>query len=109
MQAPSIDSIREFLLKTNAGSPEIRNAIEDILNCDIFFDADQFVFSLEGLWRLCDPQETLSFNDFRRMLYASELNQQLRTRGLEVAIYRSTGKVSSNLYCLKATCANNSD
>ena len=108
MAVPSIDSVREFLLEVNSGSADVERKIEEASNeCRI--EAGLFVFSLEGLWQLCDPRKSLPFVDFRRMLYASELNRQLREQGLEVAVYQSTGKVSSNLYCLKATCAEKSD
>lgn len=105
---PTIDTVREFLLAVHAGDPRLRQRIENS-PLEARFDADRFVFSLEALWRLCDPQSPRDLAAFRQMLYASELNRDLREHGLEVALHRSTGKVRSNLYCLKATRCSNSD
>ena len=99
---PTIDGVRDFLLAAHAGDPELRQTIENS-SIDARFDGDRFVFSVDALWRLCDPESELGFAEFRKMLYASELNSELRARGLEIDIYRSTGKIRSNLYCLKAT------
>lgn len=99
---PTVDAVRDYLLAVHAGDPDLCRRIRKMPDA-ARFDGECFVFSLEALWRLCDPEQGLDFAAFRRMLYASELNRELRARGLEIALYRSTGKVGSNLYCLKAT------
>jgi hypothetical protein len=98
----SVDTVRDFLLAAHAQDPRLRQTIENTPG-EARYDAGQFIFSLRALWRLCDPGAETEFGAFRRMLYASELNRELRGHGLEIAIFRSTGKVRSNLYCLKAT------
>ena len=98
----TIDGVRDFLLGVRDADPELCRRIDNTPG-EARFDGEQFVFSLEALWRLCDPDSSLDLAAFRQMLYASELNRELRDHGLEIALYRSTGKVSSNLYCLKAT------
>jgi hypothetical protein len=102
MPRVTIDTVRDFLLAVDAGDALLRERIENLPG-EARFDGDKFVFSLEALWRLCDPESTRDLAAFRQMLYASELNRELRELELEVAIYRGTGKVGSNLYCLKAT------
>ena len=104
----SADSVRDFLLAVHAREPQLVSRIEKT-PAECRLEPGRFVFSLEALWSLCDPQAILDFAAFRRMIYASELNRELRLRGLEIAIYRSTGKVRSNLYCLKATSRRNCD
>ena len=60
-----------------------------------------FVFSLPALHALLDPEQSLSYRDFRKLLYESTLNQELAEYDAEVALLRSSGKVDSSLYCLR--------
>jgi hypothetical protein len=62
-----------------------------------------FIFSISALLELLDPRGETELKTFRKLLYTSELNRELRERGAQISIYHSTGKVDSNLYCLKAT------
>ncbi|OZG72694.1 hypothetical protein BTA51_14290 [Hahella sp. CCB-MM4] len=59
------------------------------------------VFSLKGLYKFIGASESGSYAGFRKGLYQSDLNQQLQDAGAVIEIFQSTGKIESNLYCLK--------
>lgn len=61
----------------------------------------EFIFSLEGLYRLTKPRQGDDFGGFRKMLYSSNLNRDLRSLDAEVVLYQSSGKLATNLYCLR--------
>ena len=102
------ETARNFLLAVHANEPSLLARIERGPD-DAWMESDGFVFSIEALWRLCDPGQDTSLGDFRRALYASELNRYLAGKGLAVSVFRQTGKVDSNLYCLKTTSEGKSD
>ena len=62
-----------------------------------------FVFSLAALLTLLDSEGEMTLKAFKKLIYSSELNRELSDHGAEITLFRSTGKVDSNLYCLKAT------
>lgn len=70
---------------------------------DARIEHQQFIFSIAALLELLEPDGKTGLKAFRKMLYSSELNRELRDKGAQITIYYSTGKVDSNLYCLKAT------
>lgn len=70
---------------------------------DARIEYQQFIFSIAALLELLEPDGKTELKAFRKMLYTSELNRELREKGAQITIYHSTGKVDSNLYCLKAT------
>ena len=70
---------------------------------DVRFEGDVLVFSLRGLWRLLETDAEKDFSVFRRRLFASQLNRQLSAHNARIEVYRNTGKVATNEYCLRAT------
>ncbi len=72
----------------------------------VFVRDGEFVFSLEGLYRLTDPKQSDDFRGFRKMLYSSSLNRDLRNLDAEVVVYQSSGKLATNLYCLRQISGN---
>jgi hypothetical protein len=61
----------------------------------------ELIFSLQGLYRLTDPKQGHDFPGFRKMLYSSSLNRDLRSLDAEIVLYQSSGKLATNLYCLR--------
>ena len=61
----------------------------------------EFIFSLEGLYRLTDPSQVEDFRGFRKMLYSSSLNRDLRGLDAEIVLYQSSGKLATSFYCLR--------
>jgi hypothetical protein len=61
-----------------------------------------FVFSLPALHVALDPEQGLAYRDFRKLLYASTLNQELSAFDAEVTLFQSSGKTDTSLYCLRA-------
>ena len=97
-----IDAVREFLLAVLRGDADVTARIAAGPD-DARFEDGCFVFSPAALHRLLDAGGDTDPKRFRQMLYASTLNRDLRAQGAEIAVFLDTGKVRSNLYCLKAT------
>ena len=60
-----------------------------------------FVFSLPALHVLLDPEASLTYTEFRALIYNSTLNQELSAFDAEVTLFKSTGKTDTSLYCLR--------
>ena len=73
------------------------------MDADVRIVDDVFVFSLEGLQSLVDPEATVSASGFRKLLYSSNLASRISQRGGEFGIHQNTGKVAGNRYYLKPT------
>ena len=97
----SLDDVQEFFKAVLQRDEATLKRIEDGPD-DARIEQQQFVFSLAALLELLDKPET-SMKTFRKLLYSSELNRQLRTRGAEITVFHDSGKIDSNLYSLKAT------
>lgn len=96
----NIDQIRQFFEQVVALDADTLRRI-DASTRDISMQEGVLVFSLTGLQAFLYPEKSEEFATFKKMLYASELNRQLREKGNEIVIYRSSGKIRSSLYCLK--------
>ncbi len=77
----------------------------------LYIDKGMLVFSLEGLYQfLADDINAqyfepfclfeVSFQQFKKQVYQSRLNQQLASYKIKVDVFQNTGKIDSNLYCL---------
>jgi len=69
----------------------------------IYFDKNQLVFSIEGLYHYLHFSELLTYNQYRRMLYQSELNKALSTHQRKIINYktkRTDSLSSASLFCL---------
>ena len=45
----------------------------------------------------------LSYTEFRKMLFNSSINEEMKKRGGEIVIKENKGKVDKSIYCLKIT------
>ena len=99
---PDLDKLREFFEAVLRHDEETLRRIEAGPD-DARIEQQQFIFSIAALLELLDPSGETELKAFRKMLYTSELNRELGEKGAQIAVYCSTGKVDSNLYCLKAT------
>jgi hypothetical protein len=96
----TIDYIRNFfalVLAKNPAALDLIIAAED----DLQLLPQGFVFSLPALHALLDPEQTLAYRDFSKLLYDSSLNQELSAYDAEVTLFRSSGKIDTSLYCLR--------
>jgi hypothetical protein len=94
------DDIRDFfglVLAKNPAALDLINAAQDGLQ----LLPQGFVFSLPALHALLDPEQTLAYRDFSKLLYDSSLNQELSAYDAEVTLFRSSGKIDTSLYCLR--------
>jgi hypothetical protein len=94
------DEIRNFfslVLAKNAAALDLINQAES----DLQLLPQGFVFSLPALHAILDPEHSLPYRDFRKLLYDSTLNQELSAFDAEVTLFRSSGKIDSSLYCLR--------
>ncbi len=66
----------------------------------IKFIDDGLVFTLQALYELLHTEDQGSYEQFRSMLYASNLNEELGKIGYTVSMYESTGKVDTTWYQL---------
>lgn len=99
---PDIDEVRALFEAVMRSDARVLQRIEDC-PAEAWFEEGLFVFSLVGLLSVIDPQGSTDARQFRQLLYSSRLNQELRAGGAEIVVFDATGKVKSNLYCLKAT------
>lgn len=94
------DNIRDFfklVLDRNAFALDLIVSAET----DLQLLPQGFIFSLPALHSLLDPEHSLPYRDFRKLLYDSSLNQELSAFDAEVTLFRSSGKIDSSLYCLR--------
>ena len=101
MSALGLDDVHAFFESVLQQDEATLKRIEDGPD-DARIEQQQFIFSLAALLQLLDKPET-SIKAFRKLLYSSDLNHQLRSRGAQITVFHHSGKVDSNLYCLKAT------
>ena len=74
----------------------------DAFSGELFFESSNnyLVFSLTGLHQFLSSLHHLSFKEFKQLLYQGEFNTSLEKLGGKVEIYKSTGKIETNLYWL---------
>lgn len=58
------------------------------------------LFTLSGLHQFLYDELDLDYPEFQKMIYQSNLNEELFTLGGGVKVHRSTGKVDSSWYKL---------
>lgn len=68
-------------------------------NADIQWHGNQLVFTLKGLHAWLDTD--IDYTEFRKALFASQINAELREAGLLIDLFNSTGKVDTNRYRLR--------
>lgn len=70
---------------------------------DFFIEDDSLIFSLPALHNFLNQssKKKIPYQDFKRQLYQSTLNQDLKAYGAQIVVHHSTGKVETNLYRLE--------
>lgn len=96
----TINQVRDFFLSVQAADRELLEKISET-SAEIYLEDGQLIFSLHGLHRFLDQQPGLDFKGFKKLLYGSQLNQQLGESGACIELFRSAGKIRTSLYCLK--------
>lgn len=81
------------------GEPQLSAALADYEG-DIWLERGDLRFTLPALHTYLYTPAELEYPDFRRGLYASKLNSQLRGLGAQVVIDTNTGKVDQTIYRL---------
>ncbi len=68
----------------------------------LYFDRDNVVliFSLKGLHQFMTKESEMNYSDFRKCVYASNINEELHRLGGRVEIHCSQGKIEQNVYKL---------
>lgn len=66
----------------------------------IFVDDGKLIFSIEGLYHHLKYPSCLSYNQYRRMLYTSQLNLELKKRHLIIINYNNDLLIKANLYSI---------
>ncbi len=68
----------------------------------LYFDQDSavLVFTLRGLHQFIIKDGEMSYGEFRKCVYAGNINEELQRLGGKVVIHRSHGKVEQNVYKL---------
>ena len=97
----TINDVRDFFAAVLARDAHALQCIEHAEEFEL--QPQGFIFSLPALHRLLDPQQNLAYPDFRKLLYASTLNQELSAFDAEVTLFQTTGKVDTSRYCLRQT------
>jgi len=67
---------------------------------EIFIENNALVFTLKGLFDCLNADEEMHYLAFRRVLYSSRLNEDLRVHNGYVEVHCSTGKVDDSFYRL---------
>ncbi len=57
----------------------------------------------ESFSQLDSELATLSYTEFRKVLFNSPINEEMKKRGGEILILNNKGKVDESVYCLKIT------
>jgi hypothetical protein len=96
----SIDQIRDFFARVLAEDAAVLAVIDDCAE-NLQLLPQGFVFSLPALHTFFDPDKSIEYRDFRKLLYDSTLNQELSAFDAEVTLFRPSGKVDTSLYCLR--------
>lgn len=68
----------------------------------IYFDQDNVVliFTLKGLHRFMTKESEMNYSDFRKCVYAGNINEELQRLGGRIEIHCSQGKIEQNVYKL---------
>jgi len=77
--------------------------IIDSFDGEVFIDPTSacLVFSLIGLHQFISPVCDLTYVKFKQSLYKGVINSELNDLGACIEIFKSTGKVQTNLYQLQ--------
>jgi len=86
---------------------EVLNEVPELLvrinesSMGIYFEKGRLVFDLTSLYEFIFSSDELSFMEFKKLLYGSELNKQLMAEGGKVVLTDNRGNVNKSLYGLE--------
>jgi len=66
----------------------------------LYFDGEQLVFSIEGIYQFLNVENHFTYNQYRRMLYNSELNKALSAQKVKIINYQADLTKEVNLFTL---------
>ena len=96
----AMDEVRELFTAVLAKEADTLARI-DAYGAELEIGPEGFVFSLPALHGLLDPGCRIEYREFRKLLYASTLNEELAAYDAEVILQYSSGKIDSSRYCLR--------
>ena len=96
----NIESLQQFFIDVLAGDADTLRRIDDS-DLDLELAPAGFVFTLPALHALLDLGQQLDYAQFRKLVYASTLNQELSAFDAEVVTFDSSGKIDTSRYCLR--------
>ena len=96
----NIDDVREFFARVLADDAGALDSIEQSA-AGLELRAEGFVFSLPALHALLDPDRSLDYREFRKLLYGSTLNRELSAFDAEITLFHGTGKTDTSRYLLR--------
>jgi len=91
--------IHGFFSEVLKEAPEVVARINES-SMNIYFKKGCLVFDLTSLYKFIFSSDELSFIEFKKLLYASELNKQLMAEGGKVVLIDNKGNINKSLYGL---------
>lgn len=71
---------------------------------NVYFEQEQLVFSIKGLYDYLDFDDQITLRQFKKALYAGQLNAKLATYNAKIAVYGNSlsenRSENKHLYCL---------
>lgn len=74
---------------------------------DISFQNGRLVFDLPSLYQLIVPSEDVSYQTFKKILYAGALNKTLAIQGKTIVVWHAANHIDATRYCLRNNLASN--
>lgn len=96
--------ILDIFTKFNANDEQILNRLS-VLDDDIYIKNEVLIFSLTGLYRFLNNNnyvsaDNVTYQEFRKHIYASDINYRLSEIGLRIDIHDSSSKIDTSYYKL---------
>ncbi|NQZ23038.1 MAG: hypothetical protein HRT53_13400 [Colwellia sp.] len=66
----------------------------------LYFDGEQLIFSIEGLYQYLNIKDHFTYNQYRRMLYSSELNKELSAHKVKIVNHLTGLTKNAHLFTL---------
>ena len=101
------EKTRVFLIRSQNELSSVQSTVnllqsDDARKAYLYFDDEQLVFSIEGLYHYLNIAEYLTYNQYRRMLYSSELNKDLSAHQTKIVNHRIDCAENVNIFTLVA-------
>jgi len=66
----------------------------------IYYEAQQLIFTIEGLYHYLNVAKYFTYNQYRRMLYSSELNKDLSVHQVKIINHQTGAKSDIHFFSL---------